>query len=151
MKTLIKPWKGLKLRSFLIVQRQGNVCENPNKTLEGIKTTEEETLTLLQAGVKTLIKPWKGLKQRLFLELVNFEGSGENPNKTLEGIKTPLEISLKLKEKTCENPNKTLEGIKTFLDIGICPANCPVKTLIKPWKGLKPSQILTCQVNRQSL
>ncbi|GAK61525.1 hypothetical protein U27_01426 [Candidatus Vecturithrix granuli] len=62
MKTLIKPWKGLK--------REG--CRK---------------WKFFDAEVKTLIKPWKGLKQgsgRLHLQSL----FRENPNKTLEGIKT---------------------------------------------------------------
>ncbi|GAK61527.1 hypothetical protein U27_01428 [Candidatus Vecturithrix granuli] len=37
-------------------------CENPNKTLEGIKTTAIAYQTEDVSKVKTLIKPWKGLK-----------------------------------------------------------------------------------------
>ncbi|GAK61549.1 hypothetical protein U27_01450 [Candidatus Vecturithrix granuli] len=66
VKTLIKPWKGLKLYSWG-VQNDVIVSENPNKTLEGIKTLD----TLVQHSfamrlVKTLIKPWKGLKLQDF-------------------------------------------------------------------------------------
>ncbi|GAK61515.1 hypothetical protein U27_01416 [Candidatus Vecturithrix granuli] len=66
---------------------QATLCENPNKTLEGIKT---------------IILP-----QQFLLRL------RENPNKTLEGIKTFLSPSLKQPASLSENPNKTLEGIKT--------------------------------------
>ncbi|GAK61513.1 hypothetical protein U27_01414 [Candidatus Vecturithrix granuli] len=64
------------------------LCENPNKTLEGIKTSKEYR--------------------------INFPGgTGENPNKTLEGIKTEEGMSFLSFFVLCENPNKTLEGIKT--------------------------------------
>ncbi|GAK61526.1 hypothetical protein U27_01427 [Candidatus Vecturithrix granuli] len=38
VKTLIKPWKGLKLTGSRWWKKLVSVCENPNKTLEGIKT-----------------------------------------------------------------------------------------------------------------
>ncbi|GAK61507.1 hypothetical protein U27_01408 [Candidatus Vecturithrix granuli] len=38
VKTLIKPWKGLKLIRLIAVDGQLQARENPNKTLEGIKT-----------------------------------------------------------------------------------------------------------------
>ncbi|GAK61536.1 hypothetical protein U27_01437 [Candidatus Vecturithrix granuli] len=66
--------------------RQGS-SENPNKTLEGIKTQK--------------VKEW--MRQ---------DGTSENPNKTLEGIKT-LFVPQIDQRSPCENPNKTLEGIKT--------------------------------------
>ncbi|GAK61534.1 hypothetical protein U27_01435 [Candidatus Vecturithrix granuli] len=88
MKTLIKPWKGLKLFAFGRVSAVQD-GENPNKTLEGIKT------------------------------ICGFHhernNPGENPNKTLEGIKTLLTKGLLSRCLSGENPNKTLEGIKTFL------------------------------------
>ncbi|GAK61550.1 hypothetical protein U27_01451 [Candidatus Vecturithrix granuli] len=62
VKTLIKPWKGLKQPS-------------PQET------------DFAAAPVKTLIKPWKGLKQKDIIRL-SFSVKSENPNKTLEGIKT---------------------------------------------------------------
>ena len=62
MKTLINPWKGLK--HFAADAHQPlNQGENPNKSLEGIKTS----ITLYNAYANN---------------------TGENPNKSLEGIKT---------------------------------------------------------------
>ncbi|GAK61521.1 hypothetical protein U27_01422 [Candidatus Vecturithrix granuli] len=40
----------------------GLLCENPNKTLEGIKTCQRQIKRDAPRTVKTLIKPWKGLK-----------------------------------------------------------------------------------------
>ncbi|GAK61518.1 hypothetical protein U27_01419 [Candidatus Vecturithrix granuli] len=86
MKTLIKPWKGLKQLAYG-TGRASISGENPNKTLEGIKTGFEHPGILQYIQVKTLIKPWKGLKQ--FRQRTFFDARhGENPNKTLEGIKT---------------------------------------------------------------
>ncbi|GAK61537.1 hypothetical protein U27_01438 [Candidatus Vecturithrix granuli] len=97
MKTLIKPWKGLKL-------------------FEGISIGDRLN------GVKTLIKPWKGLKLLRHARRT-LQNSSENPNKTLEGIKTEhigLEAYIK---GISENPNKTLEGIKTSkLEMSLFPA-----------------------------
>ncbi|GAK61548.1 hypothetical protein U27_01449 [Candidatus Vecturithrix granuli] len=62
VKTLIKPWKGLK-------HHTRNRRQNSRRK------------------VKTLIKPWKGLKLRKTRSVRPFL-PGENPNKTLEGIKT---------------------------------------------------------------
>ncbi|GAK61511.1 hypothetical protein U27_01412 [Candidatus Vecturithrix granuli] len=62
VKTLIKPWKGLKQIYFPHRVRRP-FRENPNKTLEGIKTRDEDE------GKLWCIP-------------------SENPNKTLEGIKT---------------------------------------------------------------
>ncbi|GAK61535.1 hypothetical protein U27_01436 [Candidatus Vecturithrix granuli] len=62
VKTLIKPWKGLKLLRRN-TKRCRHLCENPNKTLEGIKT------------YLTYASTWQNQMS-------------ENPNKTLEGIKT---------------------------------------------------------------
>ncbi|GAK61512.1 hypothetical protein U27_01413 [Candidatus Vecturithrix granuli] len=93
MKTLIKPWKGLKRRSDRAQYGGASRCENPNKTLEGIKTLPyfiEKILLLI----------------------------GENPNKTLEGIKTTNCSKSRLLIRR-ENPNKTLEGIKTRRISGI--------------------------------
>ncbi|GAK61517.1 hypothetical protein U27_01418 [Candidatus Vecturithrix granuli] len=113
MKTLIKPWKGLKHQGNIPVYAFDKSGENPNKTLEGIKTVTRFTRALdSTAAVKTLIKPWKGLK--------------------------PLAKLTGAKSLTGENPNKTLEGIKTLLLFKrFQPFFRPVKTLIKPWKGLK--------------
>ena len=86
VKTQINPWKGLKqiLPQPVIKSWQS---ENPNKSLEGIKT-------LLRGGFVSDFNP------------------GENPNKSLEGIKTNVAAADKTKID-CENPNKSLEGIKT--------------------------------------
>ncbi|GAK61544.1 hypothetical protein U27_01445 [Candidatus Vecturithrix granuli] len=62
MKTLIKPWKGLKLNSLNFIN-SGARSENPNKTLEGIKTLFLIISFIFFDIVKTLIKPWKGLKR----------------------------------------------------------------------------------------
>ncbi|GAK61541.1 hypothetical protein U27_01442 [Candidatus Vecturithrix granuli] len=62
VKTLIKPWKGLKQKEERDKKIVELYCENPNKTLEGIKTLRYITT--------------RGLSMC------------ENPNKTLEGIKT---------------------------------------------------------------
>ncbi|GAK61514.1 hypothetical protein U27_01415 [Candidatus Vecturithrix granuli] len=65
MKTLIKPWKGLKHDYRYIAQDLFREGENPNKTLEGIKTpVRENAIIAFAVTVKTLIKPWKGLKPR---------------------------------------------------------------------------------------
>ena len=63
MKTLINPWKGLKLGIASLAPGVQLAGENPNKSLEGIKTSSS---TICPS---------------------NFEAS-ENPNKSLEGIKT---------------------------------------------------------------
>ncbi|GAK61520.1 hypothetical protein U27_01421 [Candidatus Vecturithrix granuli] len=62
VKTLIKPWKGLKLETALLVVPAAALRENPNKTLEGIKTWLADNVVVPMGRVKTLIKPWKGLK-----------------------------------------------------------------------------------------
>ncbi|GAK61551.1 hypothetical protein U27_01452 [Candidatus Vecturithrix granuli] len=87
VKTLIKPWKGLK-RPECHVAVKSIECENPNKTLEGIKTHDNVWSHLFPTRVKTLIKPWKGLKQQIQALDAEWQHLGENPNKTLEGIKT---------------------------------------------------------------
>ncbi|GAK61524.1 hypothetical protein U27_01425 [Candidatus Vecturithrix granuli] len=87
VKTLIKPWKGLKL-----------CCGcGDNRSFR---------------RVKTLIKPWKGLKQTYPTSQIHGFEPCENPNKTLEGIKTMERDGKRLRVEG-ENPNKTLEGIKT--------------------------------------
>ncbi|GAK61530.1 hypothetical protein U27_01431 [Candidatus Vecturithrix granuli] len=63
VKTLIKPWKGLKLIRTEPTQCISRSSENPNKTLEGIKT-------------------------RCPFQFGYGDAYSENPNKTLEGIKT---------------------------------------------------------------
>ena len=88
MKTLINPWKGLKLKA--------GSCRWQS-----------------QSKVKTLINPWKGLKRDGVARGV-FEAIGENPNKSLEGIKTCGMLLLTTPGKR-ENPNKSLEGIKTSI------------------------------------
>ena len=47
--------------------------ENPNKSLEGIKTHEKIIDKNAQIKVKTLINPWKGLK------LINLILCGRDP------------------------------------------------------------------------
>ncbi|GAK61538.1 hypothetical protein U27_01439 [Candidatus Vecturithrix granuli] len=110
MKTLIKPWKGLKLIKRLAKNILGR-SENPNKTLEGIKTVTTIDKQNLTVFVKTLIKPWKGLK-----------------------LRTAIPIVEAIRVKTLIKPWKGLKRIhyKRY-------PNHPlrVKTLIKPWKGLK--------------
>ena len=61
MKTLINPWKGLKL-DWIGDNPAIKLCENPNKSLEGIKTIPPAGRHADQSLVKTLINPWKGLK-----------------------------------------------------------------------------------------
>ena len=61
MKTLINPWKGLKL-AFAYYIGEIAISENPNKSLEGIKTATIPMQAIGAANVKTLINPWKGLK-----------------------------------------------------------------------------------------
>ena len=87
MKTLINPWKGLKL----------TILPPPKK----------------QTFVKTLINPWKGLKRDSQAFFVFRGFVGENPNKSLEGIKTFNACSVLGGVIGGENPNKSLEGIKT--------------------------------------
>ncbi|GAK61533.1 hypothetical protein U27_01434 [Candidatus Vecturithrix granuli] len=114
-----------------------NQRENPNKTLEGIKTRYATDATPIKEGeVKTLIKPWKGLKH--FMDgNCDLYCQRENPNKTLEGIKTKaslLRLGSRFLVKTLIKPWKGLKLLKE----GSCMAkNQVVKTLIKPWKGLK--------------
>ena len=86
MKTLINPWKGLKpVRRWKAPDFEAS--ENPNKSLEGIKT---------------LIP---------FFRVLMFR-AGENPNKSLEGIKT-LKAELRSpgfpRVKTLINPWKGLK------------------------------------------
>ncbi|GAK61510.1 hypothetical protein U27_01411 [Candidatus Vecturithrix granuli] len=123
VKTLIKPWKGLKREKRRRFVRHLQPGENPNKTLEGIKTLRGLNEFGLTCGC-------------------------ENPNKTLEGIKT--ESHLRRPPQilaACENPNKTLEGIKTLSIFSAPSTNVrPVKTLIKPWKGLK--RVPVCPYSR---
>ncbi|GAK61516.1 hypothetical protein U27_01417 [Candidatus Vecturithrix granuli] len=112
VKTLIKPWKGLKQED---TQQQCSpyYCENPNKTLEGIKTVEIQHK-----------------RRPLYFR--------ENPNKTLEGIKTgeiAQEITVAVMVKTLIKPWK---GLKPGCGDGMNARRGGVKTLIKPWKGLKP-------------
>ncbi|GAK61545.1 hypothetical protein U27_01446 [Candidatus Vecturithrix granuli] len=112
MKTLIKPWKGLKplRRTCATLCAPG---ENPNKTLEGIKTI---FFIHYRKGynyqVKTLIKPWKGLKHVAHRRF--FYG--------LRDVKTLI---------------KPWKGLKHEITIATAHS-AKVKTLIKPWKGLKP-------------
>ena len=71
VKTLINPWKGLKPLSKGSGWPLRSKRENPNKSLEGIKTLM--TLTRLNDGkVKTLINPWKGLKLKGALILAHW-------------------------------------------------------------------------------
>ena len=86
--------------------------------------------------MKTLINPWKGLKPIAVVECHGCDVR-ENPNKSLEGIKTIKSIKF-LPKLGGENPNKSLEGIKTLEFLRECEVWGFVKTLINPWKGLKP-------------
>ncbi|GAK61546.1 hypothetical protein U27_01447 [Candidatus Vecturithrix granuli] len=108
-----KTLEGIKTNDIVPSSWAEQYGENPNKTLEGIKTCISVLGSAISYScVKTLIKPWKGLKHKkmTYGEYCLF---GENPNKTLEGIKTSALGHNHDSDYAGENPNKTLEGIKT--------------------------------------
>ncbi|GAK61528.1 hypothetical protein U27_01429 [Candidatus Vecturithrix granuli] len=87
VKTLIKPWKGLKPRRtcFLSFLRWVKTLIKPWKGLKRYYVAIPNSDIF---RVKTLIKPWKGLKQGACRLRLAYHETCENPNKTLEGIKT---------------------------------------------------------------
>ena len=65
------------------------IGENPNKSLEGIKTTSSASANTARFRCENPNKSLEGIKTIAFTGGVGDDCVGENPNKSLEGIKTP--------------------------------------------------------------